>query len=287
MTRSVRIMTYGISHLPLSTPHIGTRASRLCGHRCVRADLKTQEPGEQLFKLVRVHPYPPSTAFSLRLTLNKRPDNAHTTNGRHSGDWIMGSHSSATVPLTTMLSPNPPMDETTPCSQEPSPPKNLPRSTSTSPDAPPVLPCSSQSNTPSLRTTPSATDRTSPPKPKPACVASRTSQSTTSFTTVHALNLSTHTHSSFGDTCPRCLLTNSLACTPTTSSSSYRRPELLQDLRWALSAHLTLVDRSVPLPSALLTKQPAREFSFPLDSQYFLRTFRLSTYKYRTLTYFT
>ena len=134
--------SYGIDHLRTFTPHIGTQASRLCGRRCAGADLKTQEPGEQLFKLVRVHPYPPSTAFSLRLTLNKKPDNAHTTSGRHSGDWIVGSHSSATVPLMTTLSPNHRMAVTTPCSQAPSPLKNPPRSTSPSPDAPPAQPCS-------------------------------------------------------------------------------------------------------------------------------------------------
>src|SRR6266702_3643719 len=98
-------------------------------------------------------------------------------------------------------------------------------------------------------------------KPKPACAASRTGQSPTS-TTACAMNTSATTHSSFGGTSPLCRLMNSLAGTLTRFSSSYRRPELLQDLRWALWAHLTLVDRSAPLPSALLTKQPARAFSF-------------------------
>ncbi len=105
---------HGIVHLPLSFPHIGTQASHLCGHWCARAEPKTQEPGKQPFKLVCVHPYPPSTAFSLHLMSNKRPDNAHIISGRYSGNWIMERHSFATAPLTTMLLPNPLMDIITP-----------------------------------------------------------------------------------------------------------------------------------------------------------------------------
>src|SRR6266702_4008210 len=133
---------YGIRHSPLSVTHIGTQVSHLCGHQCARADLKTQEPGEQPSKPVRMHPYPPSTVFSLRPTSNKRLDNAHITSGHHSGVWIMESHTSTTVPPMTTPSPNHQMDATTPSSWLPSPPKSQPRNMSPSPDIPLAPPCS-------------------------------------------------------------------------------------------------------------------------------------------------
>src|SRR6266702_1403164 len=132
---------HGIVHLPLSFPHKGTQASCLCGHRFVGADLKTQEPGEQLFKLVCVHPFHPSTMFSLHPMLNKRPDNTCITNGLHNGSWIIESHTSATAQCMITPSPNHQMAGTTPSSPKTFPLKNLQMTTSPSLGAHLAQPC--------------------------------------------------------------------------------------------------------------------------------------------------
>src|SRR6266702_113374 len=131
----------GIAHLPLSFPHTGTRAFSSCGHRCAGTEAKTPAPGEQLSRLVPVPPSPPLTALSRPPTSNRSPDNAHIISGRRSGFWIVGSHSSATVPPTTTLSPNHRMVATTLYSKQPSPLKNPQKTMSPSHAAQPAQPC--------------------------------------------------------------------------------------------------------------------------------------------------